>query len=135
MKTVLITGANKSIGFEVARQMLQQGFYVFLGSRSLENGQKAVELLQSEGMSNVMAIEIDVTDDISVKAARIEIGKKTDVLDVLINNAGITGGQPQQALAATPEQFKKVFDTNVIGVARVTQAFIDLVKNHQHLAS
>jgi NAD(P)-dependent dehydrogenase (short-subunit alcohol dehydrogenase family) len=128
MKTVLITGANKSIGFEVARQMLQKGFYVFLGSRSLENGQKAVELLKSEGMSNVMAIEIDVTDEDSVKAARMEIGKKTDVLDVLINNAGINGGQPQQALAATPEQFKKVFDTNVIGVARVTQAFIDLVK-------
>jgi NAD(P)-dependent dehydrogenase (short-subunit alcohol dehydrogenase family) len=77
MKTVLITGANKSIGFEVARQMLQKGFYVFLGSRSIENGQKAVELLKSEGMSNVMAIEIDVTDEGSVKAARIEIGKKT----------------------------------------------------------
>jgi len=128
MKTVLITGANKSIGFEVARQMLQKGFYVFLGSRSLENGQKAVELLKSEGMSNVMAIEIDVTDEDSVKAARMEIGKKTDVLDVLINNTGINGGQPQQALAATSEQFKKVFDTNVIGVARVTQAFIDMVK-------
>jgi len=128
MKKVLITGANKSIGFEAAKQLLKKGFYVYLGSRSLENGKESVQQLKSAGFSNVEAIEIDVTNDESVKAARTEIGKKSNVLDVLINNAGISGGQPQQALNATPEQFKKAFDTNVIGVARVTQAFIDLIK-------
>src|SRR5690606_36009839 len=93
MKTAFITGANKSIGFETARQLLQQGFYVYLGSRNLENGQKAVEQLKSEGLTNVEAIQVDVTDDDSVKKARLEIGEKTDILDVLINNSGISGAK------------------------------------------
>ena len=69
-----------------------------------------------------------VSDDASVKAARIALGKKTDVLDVLINNAGISGGLPQTATEASIDTFKKVFDTNVFGVVRVTQAFVDLLK-------
>ena len=128
MKKVLITGANKSIGFETARQLLQKGFYVYLGSRDINNGVQAAEQLKAEGLTNVEAIEIDVASSESVKAARTAIGNKTDVLDVLINNAGVTGGFPQAALEATPEQFTAAFDTNVIGVVRVTQAFIDLVK-------
>src|SRR4051794_33571190 len=97
MKSVLITGANRSIGFESARQLLQQGYYVFLGSRSLENGLKAVNELKAEGFSNVEAIELDVTDQQSVASARVTIGEKTAVLDVLINNAGISGVVPQKA--------------------------------------
>ena len=128
MKKVLITGANKSIGFETARQLLNKGYYVYLGSRNLENGLEAVEKLKAEGLNEVEAIEIDVSDDESVKSARAEIGKKTDSLDVLINNAGISGGMPQTATGASIEQFKKVFDTNVFGVVRVTQAFMDLLK-------
>lgn len=128
MKTVLITGANKSIGFETTRQLLQNGYYVYLGSRSMKNGLAAVEKLNAEGFNNVEAIAIDVTDAASVAAARAEIGKKNDVLDVLINNAGINGGWPQTSLNATIDQFKTVFETNVYGVVRVTQAFIDLLK-------
>ena len=128
MKKVLITGANKSIGFEAVRQLLQKGFYVYLGSRDMNKGLEAVEQLKAEGLTNVEALEIDVTNDTSVKAARETIGNKTDVLDVLINNAGITGGMPQSALNATPDQFKAAFDTNVFGVVRVTQAFIDLIQ-------
>lgn len=129
MKKVLITGANKSIGFETARQLLQQGYFVFLGCRDLAKGNHAVEELKHEGLSNVATVEIDVTSADSVAAARIEIGKKTNVLDVLINNAGMSGGLPQTALGATMDQFKTVYDTNVFGVVRVTQAFIDLMKN------
>ena len=128
MKKVLITGANKSIGFETARQLLQKGYYIYLGSRNLENGLEAVEKLKAEGLNEVEAIKIDVSDDESVKEARAEIGKKTDSLDVLINNAGISGSMPQTATGASIEQFKKVFDTNVFGVVRVTQAFMDLLK-------
>ncbi len=128
MKKALITGANKSIGFETARQLLQKGYYVYLGSRNLDNGQEAVEKLKAEGLNEVEAIQIDVSNDESVKEARAEIGTKTEVLDVLINNAGITGGMPQGALVADIDQFKKVFDTNLFGVIRVTQAFIDLLK-------
>lgn len=138
MKKVFITGANKSIGFETAKQLLQKGFYVYLGSRSLENGQKAVEQLKAEGLTNVEAIQIDVTDDNSVKNARTEIGKKTEVLDVLINNAGVLGASfdsngnfiPQTATGtgSSVEIFKMVYETNIFGVVRVTQAFIDLLK-------
>ena len=129
MKSALVTGANKSIGFEVARQLAQKGIYVYLGSRSLENGRAAVNKLLAEGLSNVAAIQLDITDDASVKNARAEIGKQTKMLDILINNAGIYGGYPQAALDATIDQFKAAYDANVYGIVRVTQAFIDLLKN------
>jgi len=128
MKSALVTGANKSIGFEVARQLAQKGVYVYLGSRNLENGLDAVNKLKADGLNNVEAIGLDITNDESVKNARVEIGKKTKVLDILINNAGIYGGYPQEALDATIDQFKATYDANVYGVVRVTQAFIDLLK-------
>ena len=128
MKKVLITGANKSIGFETSRQLLQQGYYVYLGCRSLESGLEAVNALKGEGLINVEAIQLNVTDQQSVDAARAAIGKKTAVLDVLINNAGISGVPPQSALDAGIDNFKNVFETNVYGVARVTQSFIDLLR-------
>jgi len=128
MKFALVTGANKSIGFEVAQQLAQKGVYVYLGSRDVENGIEAVDKLKAKGLNNVEAIQLDTTDDESVKKARKEIGKKTKVLDILINNAGIYGGYPQTALDATIDQFKAAYDVNVYGVVRVTQAFIDLLK-------
>lgn len=129
MKSALITGANKSIGYETARQLLQKGYYIYLGSRNLSNGLEAVEKLKTEGLNEVEAIQIDVSSDESVKAAHAEISKKTQVLDVLINNAGISGGLPQTATGASIDIFKAVFETNLFGVVRVTQAFIDLLKN------
>ena len=128
MKKVFITGANKSIGLETARQLLQKGYYVYLGSRNVENGLKAVEKLKAEGLNQVEAVQIDVSNSESVKAARAEIGQKTDVLDVLINNAGISGGLPQTATGASIDRFIEVFDTNLFGVVRVTQAFMDLLQ-------
>ncbi|CAM3682203.1 SDR family oxidoreductase [Sphingobacterium prati] len=136
MKKVLITGANKGIGLETARQLLQAGYYVYLGSRSLENGILAAEGLKQEGLTAVEAVQIDVTNDESVKHARHLIGEKTEVLDVLINNAGITGVQlsengsfvPQTAIDTDVEIYKTVYETNVYGVIRVTQAFLDLLQ-------
>lgn len=128
MKSVFITGANKGIGFETAKQLLKKGLYVYIGSRNLANGLEAVERLKMQNLTNVEAIQIDVTDEYSIKSAREEIGIKTRVLDILINNAGINGGAPYTALEADPMQFLSVFSTNVFGVAKVTQAFIDLLK-------
>ncbi len=128
MKTALITGANKSIGFEVARQLLQQGVFVYLGSRNLHSGHQAVEKLKAEGLIQVEAVAIDVTSDESVKAAWEHIEKQARGLDILINNAGITGGMPQSALTATISQFRDAYETNVFGVVRVTQAFMELLK-------
>ncbi|MBW7674192.1 SDR family oxidoreductase [Chryseobacterium chendengshani] len=128
MKKALITGANKGIGFETAKQLLENGYYVFIGSRDLENGKWAVQQLHEAGFENAEAIQLDVTDSTSVESARKEIGNKTQILDVLINNAGINGGFPQAALEASAEAFHRVMDTNLYGVVRVTQAFIDLLR-------
>jgi NAD(P)-dependent dehydrogenase (short-subunit alcohol dehydrogenase family) len=128
MKTVLITGANKSIGFEAARQLLQQGYYVYLGCRDMEKGQQAVSWLQAEGLTLAEPIEIDVDQIESVKAAREVLGRKTNVLDVLINNAGISGKMPQTPVERDISIFKQVFETNFFGVIAVTQAFIDLLR-------
>jgi NADP-dependent 3-hydroxy acid dehydrogenase YdfG len=76
MKSVLITGANKSIGLETARQMLQKGFYVYLGSRDLQNGLEAVAKLKGEGLTNAEVIQIDVTNQESINSAHAEISKR-----------------------------------------------------------
>ncbi len=138
MKKAFITGANKSIGFETARQLLQKGYYVYLGSRNLENGLESVEKIKAEGLTNVEAIEIDVTNQQSVETALAAIGKNTGALDVLINNAGISGVKSDEngnyipqtwtATEASIDTFKEVYETNVYGVVRVTQAFLDLLK-------
>ena len=128
MKKALITGANKSIGFEAARQLLQKGYYVYLGSRNAANGQEAVAKLKSEGLTEVEAIQIDVCDEESIKAARAEIGKKTEMLDVLINNAGILGGMTQSATLTDVSVYKEVFDTNFFGIVQTTQLFLDLLQ-------
>ncbi|MCF0052597.1 SDR family oxidoreductase [Dyadobacter sp. LJ53] len=128
MKTVLITGANKSIGFETARQLLQQGYYVYLGSRDLNKGQEAVSQLHAEGFDQVEAIEIDVDSIESIQAARGILGGKINSLDVLVNNAGVAGSFPQTALETDVDVFRQVFETNFFGVISVTQAFIDLLR-------
>lgn len=128
MKTALITGANKSIGFETARQLLKQGYYVYLGCRDLEKGKQAVAQLTSEGLENVEPIVIDVNDPASVKAAKEVLGNKVQVLDLLINNAGIAGGFPQNVLETEVEVYRDVFETNVFGVIEVTLAFLDILR-------
>ncbi|MEZ0541985.1 SDR family oxidoreductase [Fibrella arboris] len=129
MKTVLITGANKSIGFETARQLLQQGYFVYLGSRDDQKGQQAADQLKAEGFTSVEPIVIDVDNPDSIKAAREALGQKTAVLDVLINNAGISGdGPPQPAASTASSVARQVFDTNFFGVIEVTQAFLDLLR-------
>jgi NAD(P)-dependent dehydrogenase (short-subunit alcohol dehydrogenase family) len=128
MKTVLITGANKSIGFETAKQLLKNGFYVYLGCRDLEKGEQAVAQLKSEGLDQVEPIVIDVNNPQSVKSAKAALSAKSTVLDVLINNAGIAGGFPQNVLETGAEIYKEVFETNVFGVIEVTQAFMDMLQ-------
>ncbi|XWW46922.1 SDR family oxidoreductase [Fibrella sp. USSR17] len=128
MKNVLITGANKSIGYEAARQLLQQGYYVYLGSRDEQKGQQAVDQLKVEGLTNVEVLVIDVDSIDSINAAREALRQKTAMLDVLINNAGISGGMAQPALGTDSSVYREVFNTNFFGVVDTTQAFIDLLK-------
>ncbi|SEW45560.1 SDR family oxidoreductase [Chitinophaga arvensicola] len=128
MKSALVTGANKGIGFEVARILAQQGFFVYLGSRDSSHGLAAVEKLKAEGLTHVLAVQLDVTSQSSVDAAQKIIAGSTEVLDVLVNNAGIGGEFDQSALDTGIDQYQSVFDTNFFGVVRVTQAFIPMMK-------
>lgn len=138
MKTALITGANKGIGLETAKQLLEAGFYVYIGSRDLHKGKTAADGLRSKGLTKVEAVQLDVTDADSVKAVRAVIGSKANSLDVLVNNAGISGVQADEhgnylprtwtAVEAGIDTFRSVYETNVFGVARVTQAFLDLLE-------
>lgn len=128
MKTVLITGANKGIGFETARQLLKQGYFVYLGSRSKNNGLKAEEQLKAEGLYNVEAIELEVTDINSVIKAKATLAGKITALDVLINNAGIPGPQPQNISLVDMVHLRQLFETNYFGVIQTTQQFLPLLK-------
>lgn len=128
MKTVLITGANQGIGFETARLLAQSGYFVYLGCRSKNKGQEAINKLYESGISNIALLELDVTDAHSVREARHKLESRTDVLDVLINNAGIAGEQPQHIATGTMENLRKVFETNFFGVVQTTQQFIPLLK-------
>ncbi|RZM20791.1 MAG: SDR family NAD(P)-dependent oxidoreductase [Pedobacter sp.] len=85
MKNVLVTGANKGIGFEVAKQLAELGYFVFLGCRDLKKGLEAVDSLKELDILNVEALKIDVSDLASVREAASVLTSKIEVLDVLIN--------------------------------------------------
>lgn len=128
MNSVLITGANRSIGLETAKQLSEKGFFIYLGSRDLAKGEEVVKELNEKGFQNIKAIQIDVTNDESVLAAKNNIEKEQGKLDILINNAGILGDVPQDSSTTSVANIQNVFDTNFFGVIRVTQAFIELLK-------
>lgn len=128
MKTVLVTGANKGIGFETARQMARMGYFVFLGCRNRDRGLDAVNELKQSGLSNVELIVIDVCDQGSIEQARATLESFVTSLDILINNAAITGGQPQEISTCEPMTLRQVFETNYFGVVQTTQQLIPLLR-------
>lgn len=131
MRTVFITGANKGIGLETAKQLSQKGLFVYLGSRDIERGRSVVKELINQGFENMKAIEIDVTKPDTILAAREIIEKEQGRLDILINNAGISGVVLQNAQETGIDEFKKVMEVNLYGVVRTTQTFLDLLRNSE----
>ncbi|MBC9915520.1 SDR family NAD(P)-dependent oxidoreductase [Chitinophaga varians] len=128
MKTVLITGANKGIGLETARQLAQQGCFVYIGSRDLSNGQQAADELKATGIANVAAVQLDVTDVDTINRAKEAISRQTGSLDVLINNSAIAGEQPQRLADGSMENLRHLFDTNFFGMVQTTQIMLPLLK-------
>ncbi|GAA0546108.1 SDR family NAD(P)-dependent oxidoreductase [Chitinophaga japonensis] len=128
MQKVLITGANKGIGFATARHLLEKGYFVYLGCRNAALGAAAFSRLQEQGLVHCEVLEIDVTDQSSVDRAVAALAEKAGVLDVLINNAGILGAFPAPGGAAGVENAQQVFNTNYFGVIRVTTAMLPLLQ-------
>ncbi|MBB3952938.1 NAD(P)-dependent dehydrogenase (short-subunit alcohol dehydrogenase family) [Aureimonas jatrophae] len=126
-RTVLITGANKSIGFETARQLGRAGYRIWLGSRDDARGRQATETLAAEGL-DVRALAIDVTSDSSVQAAADQVARADGRLDILINNAGIPGDSGSPTTQSV-DDIRTVYETNVFGPIRVTQAFLPLLRS------
>jgi NAD(P)-dependent dehydrogenase (short-subunit alcohol dehydrogenase family) len=127
VKTVLITGANKGIGHEVARQLAAKGFHVFVGARNAEAGRKAAdEIAKRSGKATFL--EIDVADNDSVTTAAHEFSNIEDHLDVLVNNAGIIVDGDSAILEISDDLFRNTLETNTLGALRVTQAFVSLLR-------
>jgi NAD(P)-dependent dehydrogenase (short-subunit alcohol dehydrogenase family) len=121
MTTTLITGGNKSLGFETARRLRDSGHRVVIGARDPERGQRAAEEL------GVDWVEIDVTSDESVAAAAKEVRERFGGLDVLVNNAGISGPSAAVDELDGPAVLA-VLDTNTVGIVRTTHAFLPLLR-------
>jgi NAD(P)-dependent dehydrogenase (short-subunit alcohol dehydrogenase family) len=121
MTVTLVTGANKGLGYETARQLIEQGHSLYLGARNAERGEAAARALGGQ------FVQLDVTDDSSVGTALGVIAEREGRLDVLVNNAGISAvGDVTGPIALG------VFDTNVIGIVRVTQAALPLLEQSEN---
>lgn len=116
MTVTLITGANKGIGFETAKQLLEQGHTVYVGARDVERGERAAAALGAR------FVQLDVTDDASVSSALAAIDAAEGHLDVLVHNAGVLD------IALNGPAALRSFDTNAIGMVRVTEAALPLLR-------
>jgi NAD(P)-dependent dehydrogenase (short-subunit alcohol dehydrogenase family) len=121
MTVTLVTGANKGLGYETARQLVERGHTVYIGARSVERGEAAATELSGQ------FVQLEVTDDASVKTALGVIASREGHLDVLVNNAGISTNEEVNGQVAL-----EVFDTNAIGIIRVTQAALPLLERSEN---
>ena len=117
----MVTGGNKGLGFETARRLRAAGKTVYIGARNAERGLAAADEL------GVAFVQLDVTDEESVAAAAAEMEQREGRLDVLVNNAGISGTR-KEAAEITGADASEAFETNVAGVVRVTHAFLPLLR-------
>ncbi|GAB3284760.1 hypothetical protein GCM10027347_61840 [Larkinella harenae] len=127
MQTVLITGANKGIGFETAKQLAELGYLVYIGSRDGQKGLEAVEKIKALDFTNVNLVQINVANHDPVKQAFNELASKLDVLASLINNAGSSGEKPQPFSTGDMTNLRTLFDTHFFGAVQTTQQFLPLL--------
>ncbi|GAB2869290.1 SDR family oxidoreductase [Actinoallomurus bryophytorum] len=123
----LVTGANKGIGYEIAAGLGALGWSVGVGARDDERREAAVEKLRAAG-TDAFGVPLDVTGDASVAAAVGLVEERAGRLDVLINNAGVTGGMRQEPTTTDLAAVRTAVETNVIGVIRVTNAMLPLLR-------
>jgi NAD(P)-dependent dehydrogenase (short-subunit alcohol dehydrogenase family) len=129
-RIALITGANKGIGFEIARQIGRAGITVLLGARDREAGEAAAAALMAEGLA-AHCIVIDVTGHASIAAAAARLRNEFGRLDILVNNAGINDREDGIPSAARLEAVERVWRTNFLGALAVTHAMLPLLREAQ----
>lgn len=123
----LITGANKGIGFTVARQLGEMDYTVWIGCRDQARGEKAVTELRGRGI-DARPIVLDVTSEESVRAAAARFNEASVKLDILVNNAGISLGGLEPASEERIDNMRAMFEVNAFGAVRVTQAFLPFLR-------
>ena len=126
-RIALVTGANKGIGLEIARQLTQDGVLVIIGARDDARGRAAIEKLASEGLASRF-VRLDVTDQESIADAASTIRAEYGRLDILVNNAGIFDPADGRPGLASLEAVRRVMDTNFHGALAVTQAMLPLLR-------
>ena len=126
-KIILVTGANKGIGFEICRQLAKKGLTVIMTARNQERGMKAVDQLKQQDLSVDFHL-LDVTDPLAVHPLKDDLDKKYGRLDVLINNAGIFIDDEMDSLNVGMDTVRKTFETNLIGPFLVSQVMLPLLK-------
>ncbi|MFF0298395.1 SDR family oxidoreductase [Kitasatospora sp. NPDC004615] len=123
----LVTGANKGIGYEIAAGLGALGWQVGVGARDAQRREDAVRTLRARGV-DAFGVPLDVTDDDSATAAAELLTERFGRLDVLVNNAAVAGGWRQEPTTADLAGIRQVMETNVLGVIRVTNAVLPLLR-------
>jgi NAD(P)-dependent dehydrogenase (short-subunit alcohol dehydrogenase family) len=123
----LVTGANKGIGLEIARQLAQAGVSVLIGARDAARGEAAVKDLSSQGLVATF-VQLDLVDEASIAAAATTISDKHGRLDILVNNAGIVDWDDGVPSRASLQAVRRVVETNFFGTLAVTQAMLPLLR-------
>lgn len=126
-RIALVTGANKGIGLEIARQLAHAGVFVIVGARDPARGKAAVDNLSSQGL-RAQPVAIDLNDPASIAAAAEKIRAEHGRLDILVNNAGIFDKADGPPSASSAEAVRRVMDTNFVGTLTVTQAMLPLLR-------
>ena len=127
-RQALITGANKGIGLAIAKGLAEAGFFVWIGARDQHRGEQAVAQLRDAGLDAGL-LELDVAVEDSVYRAAAMLSEQIGALDVLINNAGIAADMTKAPSEVRMQDMKAVYEVNLFGPVRVTQAFLPLLKN------
>lgn len=131
MKKVLVTGANKGIGFEIARHLGKSGWQVIMGARSQERAEAAIRQLKAEGIETAGWQHIDLSDNESLEISAAEIGRKHPDLSLLINNAGIPGDMEVMSYEADLADVTQTVQVNYIGTFCLTKALLPLLTKNK----
>ena len=130
MKTVLVTGANKGIGFGIAKHLGLSGWTIIIGARNQERAEKAISELQSLGIDVAGWVNIELADLAGIEKAALEVNEKYPEVSLLVNNAGIPGDMSVDSLHTEISVLRETLDVNFIGTFALTKALAPLISKN-----